>query len=60
MIDAFTTHIYTQNTFPKDRIEICREMASVRANILAGTPKEAGKLFKEFYEKCIKQKTGEL
>ena len=27
MIDAFTTHIYTQNTFPKDKIEICREMA---------------------------------
>ena len=60
MIDAFQTHIYNQNQI-KTKQELCREMASVRANILAKTPEQAAKMFQEYYKKCLKiEKTGEI
>ncbi len=57
---TFEVHTYTKDTFPKTRFELCKELASVKAEATAENEKEKIEVFKETYRKCMKTETGEI
>ena len=56
---TFEVHTY-KDTFPKTRFEMCRELASVKAESVAKTKEEKTEIFQETYERCMKTDTGEI
>ncbi|WP_297455973.1 hypothetical protein [Persephonella sp.] len=56
---VFETHIY-KNNFPKTKLEMCRELASVKAEATAESEKEKIEVFQRAYKRCMRTETGEI
>ena len=57
---TFEVHTYTKDTFPKTRFELCKELASVKAEATAETEKEKIEVFQRAYKRCMRTETGEI
>ena len=57
---TFEVHTYTKDNFPKTKLELCRELAAVKAESIAKTKKEKIEVFQKLYRRCMKTSTGEI